>query len=127
MPDITKTFVDTVKEVFKTTTNKIPNLDIQLADLTRFMFIEKGILQISIGIIVGFIIMQLTFLLVDDLISPIIYRFFNDPNKTMELKHYNKVIFGVNFHIGKIINDLLKVSISGYVIYTLYLRMINKN
>ena len=88
------------------------------------MLIGRGILEVAVGIVVGFIIMQLNAILVDDVVAPIIYRFIdpkpNEPNNNATLDDFKYPIYGVKFPLGRMIVNLLKVLIIGSILYNIY-------
>lgn len=122
--EILKKVSSTVEEVIKTVSNtvlsKVKLVTDNLVDILKFLFVGKGILQIGVGIVVGFIIMQLNFIIVNDILAPIINKFINHEADKKELKEYKAVVMGIHFPAGRLIVDLLKVLIVGFIIYSVY-------
>ena len=98
--------------------SKINTLGNNMVEILKFLVIGKGMIQIGLGIVVGFIIMQMNVLVVEGLLSPIISRVIE--NKTNNLEDYRMVVMGVDFPVGKIIVDLLKIIIVGGMVYGIY-------
>jgi hypothetical protein len=114
-------FVNSITNTVKTNIESFIN---SILNVVKFMLIGRGILEVAIGIVVGFIIMQLNAILVDDVVAPIIYRFIdpkpNEPNNNATLDDFKYSIYGVKFPLGRTIVNLLKVIIIGSILYNIY-------
>jgi large-conductance mechanosensitive channel len=117
---VSSTVEDVIKTVKDTVLSKAQLVNENLVDILKFLFVGKGIIQIGVGIVVGFIIMQLNFIIVDDILAPIINKFINREADKKELEEYKVVVMGVHFPVGRLIADLLKVLIVGFIIYSVY-------
>jgi large-conductance mechanosensitive channel len=117
---ISSTVEDVVKIVKDTVLTKVQLVNENLVDIVKFLFVGKGIIQIGVGIVVGFILMKLNCILVDDLIAPFINKAVNHEADKQELEQYKKEIVGIHFPVGRLIVDVLKVVIIGSIIYSAY-------
>ena len=82
---------------------------------------KKDILQLCIAFIISININNLSTILIENFIAPIINRLFGPETGTDKpFKDRKMVIFGINFGIGKIISGILEFILVLYVIYIIY-------
>jgi large-conductance mechanosensitive channel len=121
--DVTKKLVSYVDDIFNSTSSlirsKFQALNENIISIIKFFFIGKGIIEIAVGIVVGFLIMQINNIFVEDLMAPFIYRYL-DNNQEGKLEDYRVIINGVNMPVGKLIVDVLKVVLVGSIIFGVY-------
>ena len=99
--------------------SKFQALNENIVSIMKFFFIGKGVIEIAVGIVVGFLIMQINNIFVEDLMAPFIYRYL-DNNQEGKLEDYRVIINGVNMPVGKLIVDVLKVVLVGSMIFGVY-------
>jgi large-conductance mechanosensitive channel len=96
------TFTESAITVYDNSLGKIINaIDRETTHISKFI-IDRGIVQLAIGMIIATQVTTLCPIIIDSLIAPILSFLLNNP-ENKKLQDYTVTVLGVKFKIGNLI------------------------
>ena len=123
---MTKDFTESALLVYDSSIGKVIDTVSKESKHIGKFFVDRGVIQLAIGMIIATQITTLCPIVIDSIVSPVINTILNkDQNK--KLQDYTITLFGIKFKIGSLIIGLINFFVVVLFVFYLWRLMLRIN